>query len=97
MWFFGLLLGCLFGWPLSIFLAIYVAGEKNRSLFEGLLLALLFGPFGILIVALLPTKPKANPRQPWDDDRIRELNERPLVWNENRIDEGEVDRILSGD
>jgi hypothetical protein len=33
----------------------WVAGEKNRSVGEGIFLGVLFGPFGVLIEALLPT------------------------------------------
>ena len=37
-------------------LALYVAYEKGRRPDEAFWLATLFGPFGILILALLPTK-----------------------------------------
>ena len=40
-----------FGW-----LGAWAAGQKNRSLKEGLLLALVLGPYGVLVELLLPTK-----------------------------------------
>ena len=41
-----------------------VAKEKNRDAVEGILFGAVFGPIGILITALLPTKPSSDqPRQ----------------------------------
>jgi hypothetical protein len=36
----------------------WVAMAKNRSPIEGLVLGLLFGPFGVLITALMPNMDK---------------------------------------
>lgn len=51
----------MIGWMACIGLGCYVAGEKGREPGEGFVLALLFGPFGVLISALLPTKTAAIP------------------------------------
>lgn len=81
--------------PLMWLLGIYVAGERGRSGWEGFILAFLFGPFGVLIEALLPRREKAKqPAGGYED--MTEYNDLPLVWNENRIDEADVDRIISG-
>ena len=77
-------------------IGLYVAGEKNRSGAEGAALGCLLGPVGVLIEACLPTRTKPTRRQIEADDRIRELNERPLVYDENRIDEDDVDRFING-
>lgn len=45
----------LIAWAVLILLGAYVANEKRRLMREGMILAALFGPFGVLIVALLPT------------------------------------------
>lgn len=81
--------------PLMWLLGVYVAGEKGRSGWEGFILALLFGPFGVLIEALLPRREKAKPPSAGQDD-MSDYNEMPLIWNENRIDEADVDKIISG-
>lgn len=36
-------------------LGLFVSGQKQRPPMEGLILGVLFGPFGVLIAALLPT------------------------------------------
>jgi len=78
-------------------LGVYVAAQKNRSAGEGLALGCLLGPFGVIIAALLPTLAKPRPRAAVDDDdRIRELNELPLVFGENRVDDEDVDRFIRG-
>jgi hypothetical protein len=77
-------------------LGLYVSGQKNRSVAEGLGLGCLLGPFGVIIEALLPTVDRPRPAPRVDDDRIRELNELPLVHSENQIDEGDVDRFING-
>lgn len=43
------------GWLLMGVFGGWVASQKNRSGGEGFALGLLFGPFGVLIEALLPT------------------------------------------
>lgn len=52
-----LIIGLVF-WACMIALGTYVAAEKGRSSEEGVLLPVLFGPFGVLILALLPSKAK---------------------------------------
>jgi hypothetical protein len=42
-------------WLLLIGLGVYVAGVKGRSPREGAVLAAVFGPLGVVVVALLPT------------------------------------------
>ena len=39
-------------------LGCWVAIEKNRPIGEGLILGGVFGPYGVLIEALLPNKPE---------------------------------------
>src|SRR5260370_30727836 len=41
--------------PCLVWLGPYIAEQKGRNVWEGALLGLLFGPFGCLIEALLPT------------------------------------------
>jgi hypothetical protein len=52
-------------WVASLVLGAYVAKEKGRTQAEAITLALIFGPFGVLIAALLPTleREKAEPRR----------------------------------
>jgi hypothetical protein len=42
-------------WVAMIMLGVYVAIEKNRPWGEGLILGALFGPLGVIVIALLPT------------------------------------------
>jgi len=53
------ILWCIFG-----LFGAYVAAQKNRAGMGGLILGFLFGPLGVLIEALLPTKEprEASPR-----------------------------------
>lgn len=46
-------------WAILAALGRYIAEEKGRNPREGALLAILFGPFGILLEALLPTDESA--------------------------------------
>ena len=63
-------------WILMAGLGWYVSEQKRRPGGEGFALGLLFGPFGVLVAALLPTVPEAKaparkPRRPAyepDDD-----------------------------
>lgn len=41
-------------WLIMSVFGVWVAGQKNRKPSEGFLLGFLFGPFGVLIEALLP-------------------------------------------
>jgi len=56
--FVALMVACAFG-----FLGGWVAGEKGRSRNEGALIGFLFGPLGVLILVLLPSK-EARPSPP---------------------------------
>lgn len=47
-------------WGAFVVLGCYVSVQKGREFGEGFMLSLLFGPFGVLIAALLPTKLAAN-------------------------------------
>jgi hypothetical protein len=53
----------------------YVAGQKYRSPAEGFWLALLFGPFGLIVEACLPTGDAPLPRM---DPPRREPRQQPL-------------------
>ncbi len=80
-------------------LGVYVASEKNRAAVEGFALGCLLGPFGVIVEALLPTKTKrdlAGAMRADADDRIRELNELPLVYDEPQVTDDDVDRFITG-
>lgn len=77
-------------------LGTFVSAAKNRAILEGLVLGGLFGPLGVIIAALLPTRPPASPpacRDPGDDP-IAELNHRDVFYGPDRIEPAEIDRIL---
>ena len=92
-------------WIACMCLGVYVAIQKGRSTGEGATLALFFGPFGVLIAALLPTiegsMPKTRvdienstaklplPKNPTEDD-YRDL----IDWNGvvTEEDEGKAKR-----
>lgn len=61
-----ILIGGLVLWAIFSGLGCWIATQKHRPPEEGLVLGLLFGPFGCLIEAVLPTlQPKApNPSEP---------------------------------
>jgi len=67
-----------------------VAKEKNRDALEGILFGALFGPIGILITAVLPTKPASGQPQQADARTIgqgkpRSLDDRGRIsYLENR-------------
>lgn len=48
-------------WLACLILGMYVASEKGRGLGEGFFLALLFGPFGVVVEGLLPNFPERRP------------------------------------
>jgi hypothetical protein len=58
------LFGALLGWIVIALFGGWVASQKGRAGGEGFLLALLFGPFGVLIEALLPTIAPRLPHAP---------------------------------
>jgi hypothetical protein len=41
----------------------YVAFQKGRDLLEGVLFAVFFGPFGLIVVACLPTQIRPEPKR----------------------------------
>lgn len=62
-----------------------VAKEKNRDAVEGILFGAVFGPIGILITALLPTKPSSDqPAQAYvgtiDQRKTRSLEDRNRIF-----------------
>ena len=67
-----------------------VAKEKNRDAAEGVLFGALFGPIGILITAVLPTKPASGQPQQANAGTIgqrkpRSIDERgQIAYLENR-------------
>ncbi len=67
-----------------------VAKEKNRDAVEGVLFGAVFGPIGILITALLPTKPSSGQPKQADAGTIgqgkpRSLDDRGRIcYLENR-------------
>jgi hypothetical protein len=65
-------------------LGAWVAMQKNRSPVEGLMLGILFGPFGVLIIALLPNTPSQGTQAADRTDRssqtrVRSLDERGQI------------------
>jgi hypothetical protein len=58
-----LLLAVLGGW---------VAAQRDRSIVEGLILGLLYGPLGVIVEALLPlgSRPPAPAEEPDDDEPL---------------------------
>lgn len=91
MWLLILLSALIFGG-----LGLYIAGEKGRSGAEGFALGCLFGPVGAIIEALLPTLKRIQTTRSQGVDRIRELNEMPLVYDEPRVTDDDVDRFING-
>lgn len=45
-------------WAICAFIAGFIAGAKGRSTVEAVILALLLGPLGLIIEALLPSRPR---------------------------------------
>jgi hypothetical protein len=43
-------------WIVSACLGAWIASQKGRSGVEGLILGFLFGPMGVIVEAVLPTK-----------------------------------------
>lgn len=52
------------GWIATWMLGMHVAHEKGRSEGEATVLSLVFGPFGVLILALLPTHQTSREDRP---------------------------------
>jgi hypothetical protein len=65
-------------------LGLWVATQKSRNPAEGFFLGLFFGPLGVLVEALLPSKPNGRDDKP-TTVRDRSLDERGQVaFIENR-------------
>lgn len=58
----GFIFLCLVGWIVFAGFGAWIAAQKNREQGEGMALGCLFGPFGVLIEALLPTLPSPERR-----------------------------------
>jgi len=71
-------------WIAMPFLGLFVAIQKHRSGGEGLLLGLFFGPFGVLIEALLPS---ATPQQVAEKEAMQALAWENWQAREKRIGE----------
>ena len=54
-------IGLAIAWVAMVGLGAFIATVKRRPLPEGFILGLIFGPFGCLIEALLPTNPVDTP------------------------------------
>lgn len=69
--------GAAFFWLFMMILGAFIAKEKNRAAEEGFMLALLFGPFGVLVEALLPTiqPPVVTPPAPMIADEMEASEE----------------------
>jgi hypothetical protein len=50
------------GLAILLMLGAYIAGQKGRPATEGMFLALLLGPLGLIIEGLLPTHRKEEAR-----------------------------------
>jgi hypothetical protein len=59
-----LLFGVLLWYAALVYLGMWTADQKGRSQAEGFFITLLFGPLGLLLVALLPTLGPPAPKKP---------------------------------
>ncbi len=71
-------------WMVMGALGAWVAMAKNRSPIEGLMLGFLFGPFGVLIAALMPNMPSKDKQasggtDPSSQAKSRSLDERGQI------------------
>lgn len=95
-------------WILFVGLGAYISTQKNRQAIEGVLLALLFGPLGLIIAALLPTKPMVPPppQAPMQQRSIRHqpaetsipeepIRQIPGDWG-SKMDDDEAMKYLDG-
>lgn len=46
----------LVGWFVLSTFSAWVASQKGRSVFEGFVVGMMFGPLGVLVEAMLPSK-----------------------------------------
>lgn len=58
-----ILIGVLVAMLAGAIAGVYVARQKNRSVWEGVVFGLCFGPLGVLIVACLPEGQRREPRE----------------------------------
>lgn len=60
----GLFVVVAIGWLTMAALGAWVADQKFRSMAEGFVLGLLFGPLGVIVEALLPRPQPPGPPRP---------------------------------
>lgn len=70
-------------WAAFCWLGAYVAGAKRRSRAEGFWLGFCLGIFGVLIEALLPTKPE--PRKAKRRDTVDHYGWKPMNEEEETV------------
>lgn len=75
----------------------WVAGEKRRSPVEGFVISFLFGPLGVLVVALLPAGGSGAGRKRAYDSRLMDDREpRPEWLSGPERQDDIIDRIRRG-
>jgi hypothetical protein len=87
MWF---MIAVLF-WIVFGAITAVVAAAQYRNYAAWFWVGFLLGPIGLLLAVLMPAK---KPLRPVPSGELSDYNDMPLVWDENRIDQAEVDRIL---
>jgi len=87
----GVLLLVGISWLLFIGLGAYISIQKNRDAGEGVLLAALFGPLGIIVAALLPNKqPPSSRSRP--KKSIQQLAQEQEAWELRQLGlDGSID------
>ncbi len=75
------LLGLGLVWFLFSCVGIYVSNVKGRPAIEGLLFALLLGPIGVLVAALMPTVKQVHYAPRTRKRAVEEEEELPSVAN----------------
>jgi hypothetical protein len=84
----------LISWLVFGVFGVWVACEKGRNELEGLFLGLFFGPFGVLIEALLPTVQRPTPRVPSQSERELAAAESRVIELKQRRRSEEISRLL---
>lgn len=82
------IVGALLVLMLCAGLGAYVAEAKNRPAWEGLLFGLALGPFGVIVVGLLPTLPPPLPPSRQPDPAPRSEPPEPLRIRAEKPPEG---------
>jgi len=75
-------------WIVNVWIGAYVAFQKGRHQFEGMALAFLMGPLGIIVVACLPdegrsTKTWSADSSPTQEDKRSHLRARRMIDHQN--------------